>query len=73
MPIRKAGLLFAYFPSPFLTLASEKSFENLEGWIKDAREHGDPSISIMVLGNKSDLSEKRKVKKTRKNPKNGKI
>ncbi|KAL6845164.1 hypothetical protein ACP4OV_024659 [Aristida adscensionis] len=31
------------------------TFENVERWLKELRDHTDPSIVIMLIGNKSDL------------------
>ncbi|KAL6616071.1 hypothetical protein ACP70R_038341 [Stipagrostis hirtigluma subsp. patula] len=31
------------------------TFENVERWLKELRDHTDPSIIIMLIGNKSDL------------------
>lgn len=38
-----------------------ESFENLELWLKELRKFGNPDIKIFVIGNKSDLHEKRMV------------
>lgn len=38
------------------------SFENTARWLKELRDHADPNIVIMLVGNKSDLSPKRTVK-----------
>lgn len=37
------------------------TFENVERWLRELRDHGDPSITIALVGNKSDLSNLRKV------------
>lgn len=37
------------------------TFENVERWLKELREHGDQSIVITLVGNKSDLRHLRKV------------
>lgn len=31
------------------------TFENVERWLKELRDHTDPSIVIMLVGNKADL------------------
>ncbi|KAG0484953.1 hypothetical protein HPP92_009032 [Vanilla planifolia] len=31
------------------------SFENVERWLKELRQHTDPNIVVMLVGNKSDL------------------
>ncbi|MBA0694494.1 hypothetical protein Goari_004778, partial [Gossypium aridum] len=37
------------------------TFENIERWLKELRDHTDGSIVIMLLGNKSDLRHLRAV------------
>ena len=32
-----------------------RSFENVANWMKDLREHAEPSTVIMLIGNKMDL------------------
>eukprot|EP00316_Scyphosphaera_apsteinii_P009179 CAMPEP_0119308348 /NCGR_PEP_ID=MMETSP1333-20130426/10144_1 /TAXON_ID=418940 /ORGANISM="Scyphosphaera apsteinii, Strain RCC1455" /LENGTH=251 /DNA_ID=CAMNT_0007312093 /DNA_START=54 /DNA_END=810 /DNA_ORIENTATION=+ len=43
------GALLCYDISKRLT------FENVERWLKELRTHADPSIVVMLVGNKSDL------------------
>lgn len=31
------------------------TFENVERWLKELRDHTDPNIQVMLIGNKSDL------------------
>lgn len=31
------------------------TFENVERWLNELRDHADPNIVIMLIGNKSDL------------------
>lgn len=31
------------------------SFENIESWIEQLHQHGDPSCAAVVIANKSDL------------------
>lgn len=38
------------------------TFEHLTSWLEDARQHANPSMTIMLIGNKSDLTHKREVK-----------
>ena len=47
----------------FYIKISEKSFNDLENWIKDLKENSSPDIKIILIGNKVDLEEFRKVKK----------
>lgn len=37
------------------------TFENVERWLKELREHADPHTAIMLVGNKSDLRHLRSV------------
>ena len=37
------------------------SFENLSMWISEVREHADPNVIILVIGNKTDLDAHRAV------------
>lgn len=32
------------------------TFNHLASWLEDARQHANPSMTIMLIGNKSDLS-----------------
>lgn len=43
------GALLVYDISKRLT------FDNVERWLKELRTHADPSIEVMLVGNKSDL------------------
>ena len=43
------GALLVYDISKRLT------FENVERWLKELRTHADPSIVVMLVGNKCDL------------------
>ncbi|KAI8341179.1 GTP-binding protein [Chlamydoabsidia padenii] len=38
-------------------ITRKTSFQNVTHWLKELREHADPNIVIMLVGNKSDLSE----------------
>ncbi|CAJ0583487.1 unnamed protein product, partial [Mesorhabditis spiculigera] len=43
-------------------LTNEKSFENLENyWIKEIQRHAPQNAVLMLVGNKADLEEERKV------------
>ncbi|KAK3096103.1 hypothetical protein FSP39_023276, partial [Pinctada imbricata] len=37
------------------------SFENLEKWLGELKEHADPSCCIMIVGNKTDLASQRTI------------
>lgn len=38
------------------------SFENVEKWLRELREHAEPHIVVMLVGNKSDLKHMRAVR-----------
>ena len=42
-------------------ITNKKSFENLEKWISDIKTNGDDNIPIILVGNKSDLENKRVI------------
>ena len=49
------GALLVYDISKHVT------FENVERWLKELRDHAEQNIVIMLVGNKSDLRHKRAV------------
>ena len=44
-------------------ITRKSTFENIDKWIADLKTNGDSNISIVLIGNKSDLEEKREVTK----------
>ncbi|KAF8176765.1 ras-domain-containing protein [Pholiota molesta] len=46
-----AGCLLVY------DVTSRKSFTNVRNWLADVREHADPHVSCILVGNKVDLCE----------------
>ena len=40
---------------------SKESFTNLEMWLNEIKTKGNPEVKIFLIGNKSDLEDKRKV------------
>ena len=42
-------------------ITNKKSFDNLDKWISDLKINGDEKISIVLLGNKSDLESQRVI------------
>ncbi|EGF83668.1 hypothetical protein BATDEDRAFT_85182 [Batrachochytrium dendrobatidis JAM81] len=42
-------------------ISQQKTFESVERWLKELRDHADASIVIMLVGNKSDLKSLRAV------------
>ncbi len=43
-------------------ISKQQTFENVEKWLKELREHAEPHIVVMLVGNKSDLKHLRSVK-----------
>ena len=43
------------------SIDTEQSYKNLETWLNQIREHGNPDIKIILVGNKNDLEDKRKI------------
>ncbi|GIQ83528.1 Ran GTPase, partial [Kipferlia bialata] len=50
-----AGALLVY------DISKRETFEHLTSWLEDARQHASPDMTIMLIGNKTDLSFRRKV------------
>ncbi|XP_061632833.1 ras-related protein Rab-13 isoform X2 [Phyllopteryx taeniolatus] len=44
-------------------ITDEKSFENIQNWMKSIKENASAGVSRMLLGNKCDIEAKRKVTK----------
>lgn len=42
-------------------ISRRSSFDSLERWLTEVREHADPKIQIILVGNKSDLSNNRQI------------
>mmetsp|Transcript_28765 Transcript_28765/g.48524 ORF Transcript_28765/g.48524 Transcript_28765/m.48524 type:complete len:276 (+) Transcript_28765:144-971(+) len=42
-------------------LTDRESFENIVVWAKDIREHADPHVGIILVGNKKDLTSQREI------------
>eukprot|EP00429_Kryptoperidinium_foliaceum_P087303 CAMPEP_0176186688 /NCGR_PEP_ID=MMETSP0121_2-20121125/1999_1 /TAXON_ID=160619 /ORGANISM="Kryptoperidinium foliaceum, Strain CCMP 1326" /LENGTH=214 /DNA_ID=CAMNT_0017525181 /DNA_START=42 /DNA_END=690 /DNA_ORIENTATION=- len=42
-------------------ISKQITFDNVERWLKELRDHAEPNIVIMLVGNKSDLRHKRAV------------
>ena len=47
--------------APSLTRRCAVTYENVERWLKELRDHADSNIVIMLVGNKSDLRHLRSV------------
>ena len=37
-------------------LSRRETFNHLASWLEDARQHANPNMTIMLIGNKSDLT-----------------
>ncbi|XP_064416718.1 ras-related protein Rab-13 [Latimeria chalumnae] len=44
-------------------ITDEKSFENIQNWMKSIKENASAGVERMLLGNKCDMDSKRKVQK----------
>ncbi|KAL0306042.1 UNVERIFIED_CONTAM: Ras-related protein RABB1c [Sesamum radiatum] len=57
-----AGALLVYdiTRSTFL-LVRRETFNHLASWLEDARQHANPNMTIMLIGNKCDLAHRRAV------------
>uniref|UniRef100_A0A8C7E6M0 small monomeric GTPase n=1 Tax=Naja naja TaxID=35670 RepID=A0A8C7E6M0_NAJNA len=44
-------------------ITNEKSFDNIKNWIRNIEEHASSDVERMILGNKSDMNDKRQVSK----------
>jgi len=42
-------------------LTKSITFKNVDKWLQELREHADPDIVIMLVGNKTDLKDEREV------------
>jgi Ras-related protein Rab-11A len=42
-------------------ITRKDSFENVKRWLNELRENADPSIVLMLVGNKNDLNQFRQV------------
>lgn len=42
-------------------MTDRESFQNVAVWAKDIRDHADAHVSIILVGNKKDLSTQREI------------
>ena len=42
-------------------ITKKPTFENLEKWLKELRQHADPNVCVMIVGNKTDLRPQRTI------------
>lgn len=52
---RAVGALLVY------DISNRSTFESIERWLAELREHSDPQIIVLLVGNKVDLVDKREV------------
>jgi Ras-related protein Rab-2A len=52
-----AGALLVY------DITRRDTFEHLASWLEDAKQHANPNMTIMLIGNKSDMNHRRQVSK----------
>ncbi len=45
------------------SIENRNSFENLEQWLNQVKSESSPDVQIVLIGNKADLEDKRKVSK----------
>lgn len=64
MYICASNPLFWYnYNQEFILFPRRETFNHLASWLEDARQHANPNMSIMLIGNKSDLAHRRAVSK----------
>ena len=44
-------------------ITRKNTFDNIDKWVSDLKINGDKNIAIILIGNKSDLDDKREVQK----------
>ncbi|CAL5325658.1 unnamed protein product [Camellia sinensis] len=52
-----AGALLVY------DITRRETFNHLASWLEDARQHANPNMTIMLIGNKCDLAHRRAISK----------
>jgi len=45
------------------SIDNQESFENVDSWLREIKTHSNPDVKVFLVGNKTDLEEKRKVDK----------
>lgn len=56
LPALWVGLLAHHAPHLVLHVCRRETFNHLASWLEDARQHANPNMTIMFIGNKSDLT-----------------
>ncbi|MFS7934981.1 putative small GTPase, P-loop containing nucleoside triphosphate hydrolase [Helianthus anomalus] len=49
------------------TVCSRETFNHLNSWLQDARQHANANMTIMLIGNKCDLAHRRVVSTKKEN------
>ena len=44
-------------------VTSQRSFQNVENWLRELKQYADSNIVILLVGNKTDLKDQREVKR----------
>lgn len=42
-------------------ITNDGSFIKAKGWVKELQQQGDPNVIVVLVGNKTDMAESRKV------------
>ena len=45
------------------SVTSEESFQDIDMWLKELRTHANPDVKLILIGNKIDLENERKISK----------
>lgn len=56
-------IILSDWNSQVVLLSRRETFNHLASWLEDARQHANPNMTIMLIGNKSDLAHRRAVSK----------
>uniref|UniRef100_A0A8C7EAT4 small monomeric GTPase n=1 Tax=Nothoprocta perdicaria TaxID=30464 RepID=A0A8C7EAT4_NOTPE len=55
--MRRPGIILVY------DITDEKSFENIQNWMKSIKENASAGVERLLIGNKCDMESKRKVQR----------
>jgi GTPase SAR1 family protein len=63
--IKQLQMLIIKEQKPFLVydITRKETFDSVDKWIPDLKVNGNKNISIIIIGNKSDLEDRRQVTK----------
>ena len=54
-PAARAAPAPAHAPRQVYDITRRETFDHLASWLEDARQHANPNMTVMLIGNKSDL------------------